>query len=93
MQYISFLNSQNPPPPTPWFAANNPTPPASQLISAGPLYQPIVPGQMFTFYLTGFSDPETAPPIVGPNTYFNTQTIFSWLSAPEWWSNVQMDYR
>ncbi|HVS11341.1 MAG TPA: hypothetical protein VMS76_15835, partial [Planctomycetota bacterium] len=99
MQYISFNDlAQDPPPPTPWIAKLPPvTPPEIELnnsFSQWPSWVlPQGSTQGFDFYLTGVLDPEVAQGIVGPNVYFNTQADLLWTSGLNWWTNVQVEYR
>lgn len=92
MQYISFLNNQNPPPPTPWTILPNSTPYPLQKFTLFPCW---VNSSLntFEFYVTAADDPEGATGIVGPNTYFNSQAVITWDVAPDWWSNLQFEYR
>jgi hypothetical protein len=96
MQYISFNDlAQDPPPPTPWVAKLPPvTPPELELIPFTK-WQSWVNSSLnkFDFFLTGVLDPEGAQVIVGPNVYFNTQAELLWTSGLNWWSNVQVEYR
>jgi hypothetical protein len=92
MQYISFLNNQNPPPPTPWTILPNSTPYPLQKFTQFQNWVNISLNK-FDFYVTSADDPEGATGIVGPNTYFNTQAVITWDAAPDWWSNLQFEYR